>query len=333
MAIYLVIFVSLLFFSNFKKANRFIISLVFISLVLLAGLRGEDVGVDTNTYSRIFYELLYNGDYPIEPGWKFINVLIGRISPLFPLLLSVSSFLTLLPVFYVSKKVSPYFFLSIFLYFSLHIYLGSFNIMRQYLAVSFILASYYFFENKSRYKYFLCLLIATSIHYSSIFSIVIFYFRKRVLTRKRVLYYLFVSLLIGSIANSEIISMFSFLNKDSIASSRSNLLLSFVNIALFDIFMLLFINKSKFQLLNTMWGHLFVLSLIVLNATYTMDFSARFYVIFSISQIIYLPLLIASHSGVQKRKVVLLVIFYAFIQFFRMLLANANNIVPYSTYF
>src|SRR5690606_40670436 len=59
-------------------------------------------------------------------------------------LLMVSTLLIIIPVFYVAKRYSLNPMLSIFLFFVLYIYLQSFNITRQSVAISVVFLSYIF---------------------------------------------------------------------------------------------------------------------------------------------------------------------------------------------
>ena len=96
-----------------------------------------------------------------------------------------------------------------------------------------------------------------------------------------------------------------------------------------DVYMLFIILSSSEILRNSFWGKLFALSIIVINATYMLHYGARVYAIFAITQIIYFPMFLKNSKFRNKLVPALLIIVYVSAQFWRMLLANANTIIPY----
>ena len=127
--------------------------------------------------------------------------------------------------------------------------------------------------------------------------------------------------------NRQIIDIVTFSEYTAVAKQRENVVVAGLLTIAVDIFMLTIAYTSKPKLLNSFWGRLFVLSIVVFNATYTLYLSARIYSLFAISQVIFLPLYIKY----SKNKLIpfFLVVLYVSIQFWRMYLSNGNNILPY----
>ena len=147
MEIYIYIFFFLLFASLLDNRQYLLYLVICLFLVAVSGFRGNDVGVDTSTYRSIYNYLSYGGYWPsVEPGWNFLNKIVASSGANYLTFLTIVSVLTLAPIFYVSKKCSPYMYLSIFCFYALHFYSGAFNITRQYMAISWVLLAYYMYQ-------------------------------------------------------------------------------------------------------------------------------------------------------------------------------------------
>ena len=332
MLVYIAIFVFLLIVSLGSNKWKWLFLFVFVFLVLFAGFRNDNVGVDTYEY-RLFFNFLSRGYYIswLEPGWVILNIVISKIGGNFLELLTIVSFLTLLPVFYVVKKNSPYIFFSLFVFYGLHIYCGAFNLMRQYLAISITFLAYFLFERGKQKTALLTWLFACSFHYSCILAVIVFFFNK-VHTKIDIKYFLvliFCAFAFGSIVNRQIIDIVTFSEYTAVAKQRENVVVAGLLTIAVDIFMLTIAYTSKPKLLNSFWGRLFVLSIVVFNATYTLYLSARIYSLFAISQVIFLPLYIKYSTIKNKLIPILFVGLYVSVQFWRMYLTNGNNILPY----
>lgn len=306
--------------------------MIFILMLCLAGFRNLNVGVDTQKYYDIFSSIA-EGVYweSVEYGWNWINRSISSFTQNFLIFLTIISFFTLAPVFYVSKKESPYALFSIFSYFSLHFYLGSFNIMRQYLGVSLIFLAFYLYKEKLYFKAGVLWLIAATIHHSCIYAIAIYFIEAIPLSYKKIALFLTISLIGGAIISSPIISIITFSEYDDISYLREDTFKALIYTILINIYVFFFvIISAPPKFLNSFWMKIFILSLIVLNLTYSLYFSARIYALFAISQIILFPQFIKESK--YKTKIIPLFITFLLlnIQFWRMLLQNANNIIPYS---
>lgn len=330
MEIYIILFFLLLFASLIPNKFQYFYVAIFLLLIGIAGFRGIEVGVDTYHYGAIFDYISSEGYWPgIEPGWQLLNRVVSYFSGSFLALLTITAFLTLLPVFYISKKCSPYMYMSIFVFYGIHLYSGAFNLMRQYLAISItLLAIYYYIREKE--KVALCIwLCACTIHFSCFLAISILLFNKIYMTFPKAIVFIIVAFLFGTIVNQDFVDLITFSEYTHIATSRNNILLAGIFTALLDVFMLFVIYTSPKQLLNSLWGKYFVLSILVFTATFTLHFSARLYSLFAISQIIYFPLYVKYSTLKNKFLAFGIVFIFVSAQFWRMLSANANLIIPY----
>src|SRR5699024_2717968 len=88
--------------------------------------------------------------------------------------LILSSLLILGPIFYMVKKISTNPLLSIFIYFTIYLYLQSFNIIRQLIAVSIIFLGLFFLVKKEKpWIYILFVLGAATFHISALLSLIL----------------------------------------------------------------------------------------------------------------------------------------------------------------
>lgn len=330
MGFYIIIFFLLLLSALLKNKNHLPYIVFFISLVLISGLRGDDVGVDTSTYRSIF-NYVSLGEYwnSVEPGWNFLNSVVARVGGNFLLLLITTSLLTLAPVFYVAEKSSPYMYLSIFCFFGLHFYCGAFNIMRQYMAISWVLFAYYLYQQDKRRMALLSWLFACFFHYSCFFAVIALFFVKNNIRGLRLVIYVIVAFVFGTVVNEQIIDAMTFSEYTNMAATREDTVLVAALTIILDVYMLFIAFSSSERLRNSLWWNLYALSIIIINATYTLHYGARVYSIFAITQIVFFPLYIKNSIFNNVKIPATLIIIYVSIQFWRMLLANANNIVPY----
>ncbi|MCM0582954.1 EpsG family protein [Weissella diestrammenae] len=121
--------------------RRYTVYLCFcgLCLILFAGLRGGEVGTDTGTYQGVFE----NRSMYMEPGFVWLQNTVAQLGLNFDGFKVVVSALTIAPILWVIRQLSPYKLFSLYLFIAMYLYLYSFNIMRQYLAMSVVVISVY----------------------------------------------------------------------------------------------------------------------------------------------------------------------------------------------
>lgn len=199
--VYIIMFVITILFTyiaerNFDKKNKFIgviFSILAIALPsIVAGLRNLDIGLDISVYveqnfqtalqSQSFKECL--GNLNTDFLYIVINYIISRMSDNINVLLFIIELInmTLLYLFIYNKRKSIHMWLAMTVYLMVF-YNISLNLVRQSLAISVILFSMRYVENKKIIKFIICILIATLLHSTAIFSIPI-YFIFNILNKK-----------------------------------------------------------------------------------------------------------------------------------------------------
>ena len=337
--IYLIILLILLVLSLTKDkmitSNRIFYYGIMICMVVIAGGRGSEVGVDTQAYNLMFKDISHNGYlYYVEPGWNYLNIVASKMSLSFNALITVISLITLLPIFILSKKLTTNPYIPIFIYFALHIYCASFNVMRQYASISYVLLVYYFYDNKKWLKAIIAFFIAISIHKSSTLVLPVLIALKYInFSRIRGLgFYLLCAFIIGSVANDSFFSIFAteysgYIERGIYRESNAAAFIFAFVVGCFSLWLYTLIPNDK---RNTMWCNLYVISIFVLLLTFRLQYGARVYVICSISQLYFIPYLFKVNRTFTTNSLKLFVYGYYVVVFMRMWLLNANDIMPYT---
>lgn len=332
MIIYNIIWLYFLLSLGCKRYKSLLLLFSFLVLLFLYSFRGDEVGVDTSTYLDVFKSITNVGylDY-IEPLWNAINLLVVEFSGNFNLVLFLAGCLTLIPVYIAISKFSVDGLLSIYIYFSMYLYCGSFNIMRQYISLSLLLLAYCYYKNR-KYLFWLFFLFALGFHTSSVFFLLIIPFSKVRITKNRAIITLILSFFIGTFLCDKVVNLVlsfvygGYAEKDLFRSDS----IGFFFVMLMDAFFLLMTISSKAEVLNDKWGKLFLLSALVLNLTYPLELGARIYLIFAISNIFMYPLFLRNsiiHNNIFLKFCI--ISFFA-IQYLRLIISNANGVCPYS---
>ncbi|WP_418352010.1 EpsG family protein [Shewanella algae] len=163
---------------------------MFFSFPLLGSLAAfrYDVGVDYKEYEYVF-NLVRFSEHKAEP---FINLIVYFFSfftnsnvPVFALLAFITVYLFL--DFILKNTHSIFVSFCIFLCFG-GFYLGMFNHVRQFLAVSIFLYSFKYIRNGSFFSYLVCILIASSVHYSAVLMVPMYFILKLRLNFRNVLF-------------------------------------------------------------------------------------------------------------------------------------------------
>lgn len=165
--------------NHYKKADPFFISSIIV-LTVYSGLRSS-IG-DTGYYMYTFNHLTTNiSDIFKERDWGFVfyQMIIKTVfSHPQPFVLITSAF-TIIPIFLTIKKYSPDVLFSVFLFFVGGAYVSSMNGIRQFLVASILFyASSLIFQGK-KYRFFILVLITSTIHSSALIMIPIYYVVRR----------------------------------------------------------------------------------------------------------------------------------------------------------
>jgi hypothetical protein len=184
MSVYIFLQVILLFFVCFslkyKKFNNVGIFFAFIFIITIGMFRYE-VGIDYNSYSEYFVSLSKGEVVNVEYGFVFVSHIAIFFGLGFQGVIAVYSFLSALFInaFYCRFSDKPL--LSIYIYAMLPIlYLSSFNVIRQFLAVAIFAYSIRFIvERKFLFYVLLTCLSAFLVHKSAVLMLPLYFFLAR----------------------------------------------------------------------------------------------------------------------------------------------------------
>ena len=326
---------ALLSFSQWRH-SRVILLFVMGLLIFIAGGRAINVGVDTKAYADIFSDIQKTGYLAyLEPGWNVLNIIVGNFTDDYNVLLFIVSILTFIPLYKVIVRESPNFIFPLFIYYSTHIYFASLNVSRQYLALSWVLLSYFYLFHKQWLKWLLAIGFACSIHVSSCLSLVVICLSWIRLRRFHYILLLLIAFVFGTILNDDILNMFAFQYSGYVTEGayRESSFIATILALIMSLLTIIILCTSKDVLYTNNWFKLYMFSAIVLNCTYKLEYGARIYVLFSIAQLIFFPIYLKNNKLTNYHHVSIIGVCYFLMLFLRMLLVNANNILPYKNIF
>lgn len=165
-----------------KRFIPFFAIIAVLPIILWAGFRSGNGYVDTNAYIE-FYETI-PGDmpsvfsyikeyYPKDPGFTLFTGIVKTIfgNSYMPYLLMLALIQGLAVTFFF-RKYSDYYVISMFLFIaSAECFSWMFNGMRQFFAVTLMLAAFPFYLDKKYVKYGIFVALACSIHFTAIIMI------------------------------------------------------------------------------------------------------------------------------------------------------------------
>lgn len=256
-------------YNGMKKIyNKFFVIITSMILIIVAGLRWR-IGTDYWQYTRNYYRLYR------EISWSQMNILdepgiiiISKISNFIyddpATMFFLASLLTIgLFMITISKYSNDYTF-SILLFVFSGVWHGSFNIVRQYIAVAIIFAGHNYIIKKNIYKFFGVVFLASLFHISALSMLILYFIPIKKLKLKYILL-LFFSVIIILYSYNYIFDILGLIeNIDLHTHSYSQREINSLRVLIMFapvLFYYFFINKSK--LMNQ---DFFYINLLIVNA-------------------------------------------------------------------
>lgn len=232
------LFLSLILFLGFLLNKKIISKKIFTIISMLIagfflGLRGYNTGIDTKLYLKVFdyikqltwRDCLSGGFYvkyntltwvnsthtfneTIEVGYALLNKMCSFFMPnrIFILLISIVE-CSLFGVF-IYKNVNDHIFLGIIIFLCEALYMNSFNLFRQMLAMSIGINSLQFLRNKKYFKGLLILCISCMIHTSAVVLLSLFFLSLvNCVNYKKFLFICFIIIFLIFISFSQLITI------------------------------------------------------------------------------------------------------------------------------
>jgi hypothetical protein len=135
----------------------------------------------------------------MEYGFLFINGIVKLINNNYQLFFFLVSFISMSLIYVTIKRFSNYYLFSILIYITNFYFIRDMNQIRAALAYSIVFYSLKYVNENNIYKYFLYILIATSIHFSALIALPVYFFKKIYLSKNVVIFILFFSIIISKV--------------------------------------------------------------------------------------------------------------------------------------
>ena len=195
---YLVVIFIFSLLSETKWRGRYPLRIVaVVLLILFIGLRNE-IGTDYNAYKEMFYDTEYFGidEVYYEPGWYILNKFILGYTSEFKVITLIHAAL-LVSLLYLALKDFKYYTFAFVLFILLEQgYIIIANVMRQGLAMAVFFYSWRFIRSQEALKYWICILLASTVHTSILFISPVYWLANRMYSYRVYLIVQFASLIL-----------------------------------------------------------------------------------------------------------------------------------------
>ena len=349
---YFIVFINITIFGlivdlSKHRVVKFIFSIfILFSFVSLYYYREYSIGADTLNYITIFQNIFevdnvfdYSIDSNIEIGFSFIVYFLGLFNedPFFIFAaLTTLIYINLIYSIFRYKLSFTLFFSSLFCIFQIYFY--SFNLLRQMLAISFlILAVSFLLDNKNK-RFFVYSFLAFIFHYSSIFIFLFYYLYKFRYIIVRFWYitvfgaFLSLAILFRLVVGN--FDKYSAYNSGDVITDSGGVLLNLFYFSVF--FLAVFLKKyisnmrSEFYFFLTVYGFYISLSLYFFTASFLNQGIIRIALYFLWSSVFIILILIKNISDIYARTIVCFLYYIFLLCFTFYFLSNAGyDLMPY----
>ena len=172
------------FKKGYKKLGIFNLLISLFSLCFLAGVRDLKVGTDIHYYFyQIFYDFTHTEIGIIEEFSRtgvdigfILLVYIGKIFNNVNISMFIVEFAVLAPIYiFAYRNRKKYSITFIILIYCLTMYVRSFNLMRQSIAISLLILSMDYFKDRNMNKSIICFILAAFMHKTAIVGLIIYF--------------------------------------------------------------------------------------------------------------------------------------------------------------
>ncbi len=346
MGIYLfLLFLLLLFYLVKGNNNSFgFVLFVVIVFILVSALRSETVGIDHIGYKRGFeYDLRFDTFaghlFKWDVGWLLLNYIVMFLHDSWFVMLVIIAILTVYPMYYVFKKYTPDPLFAMLIYFLLYSYILSFSLIKQSVAISWVVLALYFFNNQKNFKSLFCGIVACAIHYSTLFFLPVAFIAAKVkIKRKFVIPILASTFLFGLFSSqsslvSNLISLLPFEKYANYSDYKADVVVNQFNSYLYilpkNIFCILIFYHLQGSIYSFFKNILFF-NLVIANLFYTsIPLISRFVLYGFQIEILLLVYYTYQFNGEKHKLAKLSVFVYSFFYFAYNLMTNRGGVIPY----
>ena len=260
---------------SFQGKNIYIAIAAFI-LVLVAGLRGSSVGMDTEMYRRLYQFVKESSSVNVvlnswqsgntEIGYVIFEFIISRFAD-YQFFLMISAVISIVPVLIVIYNYSKNIWFSLFLYISFGLYTFCFTGLRQAIAMGLCMLAFIFSNKKKLVPYLIFAVLAIFFHRSAAVFFPIYWLKNVRINKYTIGLYLLL-LALSNIFKNQIFSIINLLSRQQYVSSDDSGGIKMYILMLGIMFLIYLYRKQYFK-------------------TYNSDINETILVLFSISTIIW----------------------------------------------
>lgn len=274
---------------------------------IVAGMRFY-VGTDYHMYvNAIFKNIAHNNSMfmtHLEWGYTTLNFVISRFTDNEHVMLFIVSFITTFFVYLALYNYRKYTSISMgmLIYMFLY-YQTSFNLMRQYLALSIVLYAFTLILNGRYKKSIIYIMLATTFHYSAIISLSLIGLYKVNFSKKSIIYYTLIAVsLISCFAFYEQIMsigfyfMGIFIEIDryqryiiDVNAGEFSLMITFLRLPVILLSFLFFKSLYTYNKDNRLLIYLLIIDLILSHLAIKSDYMQRIALYFALPKLLLLP--------------------------------------------
>ena len=337
MSIYLslLFLVILLLLSRKSKKLRWYDLLLLTAMILISGLR-YGIGTDYLMYKSFYFDINLPNAAKVEIGFKVLILIANFLfKEKYWLFFTLCSCISIVPIYLLFKKKSNNPALSFLIFISLGFYTLSFNMVRQFIALSFCMIAIPEIEHKNLIKYSFLILVASFFHITSLIMLPMYLWGNKVGSKKTMTRLFFLEMFAGflfnpifnfAVSNIPQYSMYS--NYGGVNAGIGTYLLSFVYliIILFQISHYDFFANNKF---NKICLNISVLAVpFIVFSTFNILF-ARLIYYFLIPALIPLANITNFFKEKKTQKIFNILIICVCIAFFILNILSFNGVYPY----
>lgn len=325
------------------RPNKICLLLSFLVLFIPAAIRYR-IGIDYSyTYAPTF-NWIRNGEYSSftgtliqynEVGFTWLNKAVAHFTADAQWIFVVTAFISLILVYKSIKDQSVSIPLSVFMLILGSYYLASYNFIRQCIAVAMFAYSLKYIESKEPVKYFICAVIAVTMHTIAIVYIP-FYFLQKLKISRKVYFWLpiaaIVVLLVASPLVIKVISLTRFARNISLGQDY-NMALTIAVLLVYYIALLGYRNEDGSR--YTLYLNILLVAASCLGASSYTGATDRLVYAFYYTNFLTLPYIIKKADWGKNRRLILLGLTILLLSLwgFEHLYYDQFGVLPYQSVF
>jgi hypothetical protein len=325
---------------SLTKKWTFLDIFILLVLIIFSGIRfnvGTDYGLYYYIYNIYISKVFSLNDYystKQEFGYYLLSWITKNISSSRYGIFWTSAIITYIPIYSRIKKESKNFTFSILLFFLLGFYTGSFNIIRQWIAIAINFYAIQYIE-ENRKKFVMLNIIGSLFHSTCIIAMLIQLVAKKIKPTFKLFAFTIVLGIISTIIFERMSFIFNmlgnlnprYINYFEPRPAGIGLKLLFVLRIIVILYVLLFTKKTEYQYDKT----LLIVSSLFMMIGFTNVFIARIEHYFSIVLVLLLPNIL-TQMELKERWLYQYCFTVVFLVVFILSLIYYSDLIPYKTY-